>query len=171
MEVKVPFYNILNMFLTGLVFIGGCVIIFPEYALNVLNNEIIKNLGAGPEIVVTVCAFATAYELGLIINRVGSVVMEEFLKWAKWIPFNNDYTLFNEKKKQYPIISTLSREYAMSRTGIVLFLILLVLSLIARKWTIAIACAVIMIVYYFSCRKHAVKIVELMGKSEHKTKK
>ena len=23
MEIKVPFYNILNMFLTGLVFIGG----------------------------------------------------------------------------------------------------------------------------------------------------
>ena len=44
MEVKIPFYNILNMFLTGLVFIGGCVVIFPEYALNVLSHEIIKNL-------------------------------------------------------------------------------------------------------------------------------
>ena len=30
MEIKIPFYNILNMFLTGMVFIGGCVIIFPE---------------------------------------------------------------------------------------------------------------------------------------------
>lgn len=28
MEIKVPFYNILNMFLTGLVFIGGC-LVFP----------------------------------------------------------------------------------------------------------------------------------------------
>ena len=28
MEIKVPFYNILNMFLTGLVFIGGCLVIF-----------------------------------------------------------------------------------------------------------------------------------------------
>ena len=26
MEIKVPFYNILNMFLTGLVFIGGCLV-------------------------------------------------------------------------------------------------------------------------------------------------
>ena len=75
MEIKIPFYNILNMFLTGLVFIGGCVIIFPEYTLTVLNNEIIKNLGTGPEIIITVCAFAAAYEVGLIINRVGSVII------------------------------------------------------------------------------------------------
>lgn len=172
MEIKIPFYNILNMFLTGLVFIGGCVLIFPEYVLGVLNNEIIKNLGAGPEIIVTVCAFATAYEIGLIINRAGSVVIEDFLKWTKLIPFNDNYVLFNEKKKEYPIMSTLSREYALSRTGIALFLALLILASIAHEWPIAIACAVIAIVYYLSCRKHSSKIVELMeGKKPMKAKK
>ena len=44
MEIKIPLYNILNMFLTGLVFIGGCVIIFPETAVAVLNSEFIKSL-------------------------------------------------------------------------------------------------------------------------------
>ena len=172
MEIKIPFYNILNMFLTGLVFIGGCVLIFPEYVLGVLNNEIIKNLGAGPEIIVTVCDFATSYEIGLIINRVGSVVIEDFLKWTKLIPFNDNYVLFNEKKKEYPIMSTLSREYALSRTGIALFLALLILASIACKWTIAIACAVITIVYYLSCRNHSSKIVELMeGKKPMRAKK
>ena len=122
MEIKIPFYNILNMFLTGLVFIGGCVIIFPDTATAVLNSEIIKNLGTGPEIVITVCAFAIAYEVGLIINRAGSVILEEILKRFKLIPFIDNYTLFNQKKKEYPIMSTLSREYALSRTGIVLFL-------------------------------------------------
>lgn len=172
MEIKIPFYNILNMFLTGLVFLGGCVIIFPEYTLTVLNNEIVKNLGTGPEIVITICAFAAAYEVGLIINRAGSVIIEPLLKYIKLIPFNDNYVLFNEKKNEHPIMSTLSREYALSRTGIALFLALLILASIACEWTIAIACAVITIVYYLSCRKHSSKIIELMeGKKPTRAKK
>src|SRR5699024_5495807 len=112
--------------------------------------------------VVTVCIFAAAYEVGLIINRIGSVMLEPFLKFTKLIPFNDNYTLFNQKKKEYPIMSTLSREYALSRTGIVLFLSLLILSVFLSKWSLVIIWAVITGIYFFSCRKHAGKIVELM---------
>lgn len=168
MEIKIPFYNILNMFLTGLVFIGGCIVIYPTYATELISNEIVKSLGTGPEIIVTVCAFAVAYEVGLIINRFGSVVIEPFLKWTKMIPFNDDYVLFNEKKKEYPIMNTLSREYALSRTGVALFLTLLVLSTIALKWILVIACVAVTVVYYLSCRKHSFKIVELMESNTSK---
>ncbi len=166
MEIKIPLYNLLNMFLTGLVFLGGILIIFPEYALAVLNNEVIKSLGTGPEIVITVSVFATAYETGQIINRIGSVSAEKFLKWLKLIPFNDDYALFNSKKKQYAVMSVLSREYALSRTGIALFFILLIFAIIAHKWPIVIACAVITFIYFLSCRKHSAKIVELMESPE-----
>ena len=162
MEIKVPFYNILNMLLTGLIFIGGYVIIYPDQTLTVLNNEIVKNIGTGPEIVITVCAFAATYEIGLIFNRTGSVVVEPFLKWVKLISFNDNYVLFNQKKKQYPIMSTFSREYALSRTGIVLFLVMFAMSISATKQRLAIAFAAIAVVYYLSCRKHAAKIVALM---------
>lgn len=163
MEIKIPLYDLLNKFLTGLVFIGGSVIVCPSHAFTILNSEIVKNLGTGPEIVVTVAVFATAYELGLIINRFGSAVIEDLFKRYKVIPFNNDYTLFNEAKKKYPIMSTLSREYALSRTGIALFLLLVVLSFLARRWSVGISCFVIMIIYFLSCRKHADKIVKLMN--------
>ena len=162
MEIKIPIYNILNMFLTGLVFIGGCVIIFPETAIAVMNSVFIESMGTGPEIVVTVCTFAIAYEVGLIINRAGSVILEEFLKCTKLVPFNDDYVLFNQKKKEYPIMNTLSREYALSRTGIVLFLFLLILSVSNGKWPFAVVFALITGIYFLSCRKHAGKIVELM---------
>ncbi|WP_346663180.1 hypothetical protein [uncultured Merdimonas sp.] len=162
METKIPFYNILNMFLTGLVFIGGCAIIFPDTVEAVLNSDIIKNLGTGPEVVVTVCIFSAAYEVGLIINRTGSVILEPFMKFTKLIPFNDDYTLFNQKKKEYSIMSTLSREYALSRTGIVLFLSLMILSAFLSKWSLVIIWAVISGIYFLSCRKYAGKIVELM---------
>ena len=165
MEIKLPLYNILNMFLTGLVFIGGCVLLFPQYIIDLLNNEIIKGLGAGPEIVITVCVFAIAYETGLIINRIGSTIIEPVFKKTKLIPFNDDYTLFNEKKKQYPIMSTLSREYALSRTGIVLFLLLAVLALFSSTKLLSIPLLIIAIIFYVSCRKHAGKIVKLMSDS------
>lgn len=152
------------MFLTGLVFLGGCAMIYPDYTMAVLNNEIVKSLEVGPEIIVTVCAFAVAYEVGLIINRMGSVIIETILKKFKLIPFNDDYVLFNEKKKEYPIMSTLSREYALSRTGIALFLALLVMALIAARCLLSVACFLIALVYYLSCRKHSGKIVKLMGK-------
>lgn len=161
MEIKIPFYNVLNMFLTGLVFIGGCVIICPESAMAVLNSELIKDIETKPEILVVVCAFAIAYEVGLIINRIGSIILEPFLKWSELIPFDDDYVKFNVKKKEYPIISTLSREYALSRTGVVLFLILLLLSLFASNWALAIVFACVTVVYYLSCRKHSTKIVNL----------
>lgn len=162
MDIKIPFYNILNMFLTGLMFIGGCIVIYQSYALELISSEIINSLGASPEVLVTVFAFAVSYEVGLIVNRFGSVVIEWLLKWAKMIPFNDDYVLFNEKKKEYPIMNTLSREYALSRTGIALYFTLFVLSIIEQKWYLVIACGVISLVYYLSCRKHSAKIVKLM---------
>ncbi len=162
MDVKVPFYNILNMFLTGLVFIGGCLIISPDIAVVLRDSDIIEYFGAGPEIVVTVWIFAVAYEVGLIINRAGSVILEPSLKWIGWIPFNDNYTLFNQKKKEYPIMSTLSREYALSRTETVLFLLLSTLSGAKGKYFLMGICAVITLLYFVSWRKHAGKIVALM---------
>lgn len=164
MEIKVPFYNILNMFLTGLVFIGGCLVIFQDFAFALFSNDIIENISAGPEIVITVCIFAVAYEVGLIINRIGSVIIEPFLKFIKLIPFNDNYALFNQKKKEYSIMRILSREYALSRTGIVLFLLLLILSFIEKKFFLTAIFTAITFIYLFSCRKHAGKIVELMQK-------
>lgn len=166
MEIKLPLYDILNIFLTGLVFIGGCVLLFSQYIIDLLKNEIIKGLSAGPEIVITVCVFAIAYETGLIINRIGSTIIEPIFKKTKLIPFNDDYALFNEKKKQYPIMSTLSREYALSRTGIVLFLLLAVLALFSNIKLLSIPLLIIAIIFYISCRKHAGKIVKLMSDSQ-----
>lgn len=89
-------------------------------------------------------------------------VIEPLLKRTKLIPFNDNYTLFNQKKKEYPIMNTLSREYALSRTGVVLFLSLLILSAVEKKCSLVAICAVITGIYFLSCRKHAGKIVELM---------
>lgn len=169
MEIKIPFYNIINMLLTGLLFVGGCIMFFPEKIMMLLDNEIIKDLSTGPEIVLTVCVFALAYEIGLIINRIGSVVIETVLRETKLIPFEDDYVKFNRVKKAFPIMDALSREYALSRTGIALFLLLAAMAMIKRNCCVAILCVAIVVVYFFSCKKHSAKIVELM--KEDKTSK
>ena len=164
MEIKIPFYNIVNMLLTGLVFVGGLIIIFPQYAIQLIQSDFYEKLKTGPEVILTICIFAIAYEIGLIINRIGSVIIEPFLKKFKLIPFNDDYTLFNDKKKDYPILGTLSREFALSRTSIALFLMLSVVSILNKCCVIFISCFFITIVFYLSCKKHSSKIVELMDK-------
>lgn len=88
MQIKVPFYNLVNIFLTGLIFLGICVTIFPDVLLKLLKSEIMSSVNTGSEIILTTCTFAIAYEIGLIINRIGSVILEPFLKKFKLIPFN-----------------------------------------------------------------------------------
>lgn len=171
MEMKIPFYNIVNMLLTGLVFVGGLIIIFPQYAIQLIQSEFYENLKTGPEVILTICIFAIAYEIGLIINRVGSVVIEPFLKKFKLIPFNDDYTLFNDKKKEYPIMGTLSREFALSRTSVALFLILSIISILNKCCIVFISYFFISIVFYLSCKKHSSKIVELMEDNKESTMK
>lgn len=170
MEIKIPFYNIVNMFLTGLALIGGCFLIFFDSLMELLENEtftaFFAKISAGPEILLTVCAFATAYELGLIVNRLGSVLLEPLLKVTKLIPFDDDYKKFNVRKKAYPIMSTLSREYALSRTGVSLFLILTALACHHAEFAYMTVFFAISIVYCLSCRKHASKIVSLMSGDE-----
>lgn len=163
MEIRIPFYNILNMLLTGLLFIGGCILIFPEMFMMIIENNVIKNLGAGPEIILTICVFAVAYEIGLIINRIGSIAVEPILKKSKLIPFNNDYALYNRREKVFPKLKTLSLEYSLSRTGIALFLLLSGMSLYSKKWHLFCVFVFVSFVYFFSCRKHAAKIVALMS--------
>ena len=162
MEIKVPFYNIVNMLLTGFVFLGGLIFVFPEKAIQLLNGEFYANLKTGPEIIFVICYLAVAYEIGLVINRVGSVVIEPVLKKIKLIPFNDDYVLFNEKKKEYPIMSTLSREFALSRTSIALFLALAITAAFNKVCPLFVVCIIISFVFYLSCKKHASKIVKLM---------
>jgi len=70
---------------------------------------------------------------------------------------------FNEKKKQFPIMDVLSREYALSRTSMTLFFLMAILSLTQSCYEFTIVMFVLTLIFYFSLRKHAGKIVKLMS--------
>ncbi len=162
MSVKLPFYNFLNMLLTGFVFFLELVIIFSVQFIEFMEIEFVKKILGLPDIIVVVCVFSFAYEVGLILNRIGAILVEPFIKKFKLLPFNDNYKHFNDCKVKYPIMDILSREYALSRTSMTLFLLLGILAIFVNHKAIALVNFLIFIVYYLSCKSYSKKIVELM---------
>lgn len=160
MEIKISTYDFFNKFILGLVFSGMVIFAYRDNLISVL--DVFKEIKEST-IIITVfstSALAIVYEVGIIINRLGSI-LEDIMKKIHIIPFNDDYNKFNDKKKEYSIMNVLSREYALSRNSIVLFLLISILAFIRWNWYGFIPLA-IMLMFYYSCWKYAKKICDLM---------
>lgn len=162
MEIKLPLYNILNFLLVGFVFIGCLLLMFPETIAEFVLSDFYEKVTTVSETLLIFCVVAISYEIGFVLNRMGSVFIEPIFKKLRVIPFNDDYKMFNEKSKEYPIMKTLSREYAVSRTSSLLFAMLMVIAWVTNKKFYVFIFMVCMVVFILSCRKHASKIVDLM---------
>ena len=94
MDVKIPLYNILNMFLTGFVFLAGIITLYPVTLIEVVTGEVFIKLSTVPEIVLLLCLIASSYEIGLILNRAGSVIIEPVLIKTKFLRFSENFSGF-----------------------------------------------------------------------------
>lgn len=173
MDVKIPLYNILNMFLTGFVFLAGIITLYPVTLIEVVTGEVFIKLSTVPEIVLLLllCLIASSYEIGLILNRAGSVIIEPVLIKTKFLRFSENYSLYAEASKKTPMLNTISREYALSRTSIVEFLVLAIWSTCIGKWLLSVCYLAVAIVFLFSCKKHSTKIATIveMFRKTHKS--
>ncbi|MDR0920366.1 MAG: hypothetical protein LBM93_14165 [Oscillospiraceae bacterium] len=162
MEIKVPFYNIINIFLPGLVLLGAVVLLFLD-KVKVLVQEITDIGSAGLEVLVTVSLFAIAYEAGYIIFRIGSIVIEPILKKLfVWTEYSDFIAAKKSSDKAHDKLETLSREYAYSRTHITLFLILIILSGVRSLWWIAFLCVLILALFIVTVRGHMKRIQKIV---------
>ena len=154
MKEKLSLYEYLNFVLIGLIFTGCCVLVLKddEWVKTIFKE--IKSLSLGIEVVITSILFGLIYEIGFIINRIGSIVIEPIFKKFK---------IFNERKKQYPIMEVLSREFALARTQISMFFILLVVSLLKQQFILSGVFFLLVLLFTLSMRKHSKKIVDLMS--------
>lgn len=160
MEIKISTYDFFNKFILGLVLTGVVILAYRQDLTSAI--EVFQAIKENT-IVITVfsiSALAIVYEIGIIINRLGSI-LEDLLRKTHIIPFIDDYKRFNEKKKEFPIMNVLSREYALSRNSVVLFLLISILTFIRFGWFGLIPLA-IMLMFYYSCWKYAKKIVDLV---------
>ncbi len=165
MDFKIPFYNILNMFLTGFIFMASLASMFLEDCIIILKNPLVDHFRVSSELIVTFAFCAVIYEIGLIVNRLGSVAMEFFLRKTKLIPGHFNYKEYNKKKNLYPVLDTLSREYALSRTQLTLFLLATIIASFYSMWGHGATFLCIGVLYFLSCRKHAGKIATLLSDS------
>lgn len=104
---KLSTYNIFNYLLPGVIFV---VILSKISNYNLLQEDIITG------------AFLY-YFIGLIVSRVGSLFIEPFLKWIKFLKYS-DYKKFVRASKEDPKIELFSEINNMYRTLCSLFLLL-----------------------------------------------
>ena len=164
METKIPFYQVLNILLVGLLFVFLTVYLCPIPIQSVLSSfkTVVPCSGTQGLIIF----LAVSYEAGLIINRIGSVCIEPILKWLKLIPFSRDYRAFSVSQIKNPSLQILSREYASSRTRIALFLILDVLAFCSSQWLMGFGFILGIVLFVASCRKQSARIVSIMEANE-----
>ncbi len=165
METKISFYNVLNMFLIGLIFFGCIVIIFFNSISNILKNITITNIGY--ETLTTIIIFGIIYEIGLIINRISSVIVEEILKKTKLIIFR-DYASYKKAETKIDFLKILSREYALSRNSMTLFFILCLISIFSSKWIFFLIFLGLTFLFFLSLKKHVKKILILVDSCNNK---
>jgi hypothetical protein len=106
---KLTSYNLFNYLLPGAAF---CVIAGKISELNLVQNNLVN-------------AFFVYYLVGMIISRVGSIMIEPVLKFSKFVRFA-EYGQYVRKSKEDPLLSTLSEQNNTYRTLLTTFVLLLI---------------------------------------------
>ncbi len=153
MENKIPFYNILNMLLIGIVFstLLCCAnlskaTIFSNY-FSLIKTDYLK---------ITVF-IALMHEVGLVINRISSIILEPFLKFFNLI-YWADYKKYVKAQRNDNFLIVLSREYALSRNSTTLFFILTMIGLICWNLAYSLVMLFLTVLFLISTSKHSKKI-------------
>ena len=168
MNITIPFYEVINRFLFGLLLAAGIAIFHVQEIMNWLSSETVQSLTipTGLETVATICLFAVIYEIGYIINRISSVLTEELLIRRKVWPKRSDYVQFNKAKEHYKILPVLAREYDFCKGQITLFSVLIIYALILRIWPFVMIYASIIIFFAVSGWKFSERINSLVKENE-----
>ena len=154
------------MLLVGIIFCAGGMFICPYWFgelaehVQILDNKTVE----------TVVVLAIAYQIGLIINWIGSIFIEGILKNANpkkyhcWLSriFQiewRDYKLYQQVEKQDPKMITISRELTSARNSLTVFLLLTVIAFWNYAFNLVMGLFACAVLFYFAYRKHAAKIV------------
>lgn len=164
MEFKVPFYNVVNILFIGLVFCGFGALLYPNTAKDIMDILSIIN----SQTVDVVILLAISYEMGLIINWVGSLVVEPILvnrkpekqrgflsKWLQisWRNYKDYQKAENDKLKM------LTREMNVARNHFTLFVVLAFIASVSGRWEFCLCLMPLVVMFYCAYRKHSWKIV------------
>ena len=159
---KIPFYNIMNMFFVGAVF-SLCLVFFLH---SYIPFEWIKEnaeLLSDWSILISAILFIVMYELGFIINRMGSIIIAPIYEGKKGGKFNiwpkEEYGIdVSELAKANPRFQSMITELNLMRSHIMMYLILLILSLLMGEWLWSVIFVLLIVIFTFGGKKHNTKI-------------
>ena len=146
---KIETYNIINYLLPGIIF----AIIFKA-----LTEIDISNINAG-------IAIVEYYFIGLVLSRIGSIIINPILKKCKII-YEEKYEDFIDNESKDEKIAILVREGNQYRTFIATFAVLALIELNNimhknyDKWMTVIAFIALMILFILSYRKQLIFITK-----------
>lgn len=170
MKDKIPFYNVVNMFFVGSVFTFIVVVLFHDQFKRIDISAPIFTFLKDWDVVVSAVLLIVMYELGFILNRASSIIIEPILTktniWPKY-PYDKDVSEISESNSKFQSMIT---ELVLMRTHILLYFVVAVLSLFsAYKWFAAI-CIILIALFIFAGRKHNSKVNKIR-KSTAQTQK
>ena len=155
---KLSSYNLFNYLFPGVVF---CLIVDKYFSYSLIQES-------------TIIGIFLYYFIGLVISRIGSLIIEPILKKTKFVNFSS-YSDYIAACKQDSKIEILSEENNMYRTVVsLLFTLVLVFGYesIANTWPLIaqytkyIAILILIIMFLFSYKKQTSYIVKRIESSK-----
>lgn len=168
---RIPFYNLLNVLFVGLVCLMCSVFIAPHKLWS--GWRLVQGLANNSTIEVMLFV-SIAYLGGLVVNRMGSCLIEGVLKtetgydelphWIRLLKFPwCKYELYVRAQRKDSALKFLTREYVLSRNMVMLFLILTVVAFVCSKYVCGCVFLVSMVLFNLSMRKYVYKIIKRIG--------
>lgn len=119
---KLSTYNLFNYLFPGVVFV-------------ILANAITDYSFIQQDIVLGVFLY---YFIGLVISRVGSLVVEPLLKWASFLKFTDykDYVAATKKDERVELLSEVNNTYRTLCACFGLLILLKLIEVLGRKFSI-----------------------------------
>ena len=150
MKEKVPFYEFANMFFSGASFSVLLVFLFYDYpGFFKKFIEIISPLKDWT-VVVSAALLVAMYEIGFILNKTSSVLLGRLLEHSKIWPREKYGISVSQLEEKVPKFRSLNIELHVTRTHIVMYLILFGVSMFLRKWFVGIVFLAIAILLLFA---------------------
>ena len=164
MKEKIPFYEVANLFFVGAVFS----LFFGITVYSEKTAEYYQELFhlCKQSVLISSALVVIVFELGLIINRIGSLVIEPALRLIKTWPYRKPKCSLNDiKRKDYTFAANI-RNYGVYRSQVVIWFIVLIASTVCQKWLFALASILLIGLFVLSGRKVCKYIVDRIEKEE-----
>ena len=174
MKNKIPFYNNKNMFFVGSVFSFIIVTLFHKHFQNIDLSSTTYIFMKEWSVVISAVLLIAMYEIGFILNKAGSILIEPILSktnvWPKY-EYDKDVSEISENNSKFQAMIT---ELVLMRTHILLYLLLAVISLFSPYKWFSLICIFLIVIFILAGRKHNSKINKIRestAKEDKKTKK